>query len=81
MKIRVITCKKKCKSGIRTDYFIKEACIIITEKSDYIFLSPKSLKRLVIMSKQGKASTLDPIQHQEMLQCFEYTNPLRRVFF
>jgi hypothetical protein len=46
-----------------------------------MFLSPKSLKRLVIMSKQGKASTLDPIQHQEMLQCFEYTNPLRRVFF
>ena len=33
-----------------------------------MFLSPKSLKRLVIMSKQGKASTLDPIQHQEMLQ-------------
>ena len=33
-----------------------------------MFFCPKSLKRIVIMSKQGKASTLDQAQHQEMLQ-------------
>ena len=33
-----------------------------------MFFSPKSLKRLVIMSKQGKASTLDQAQHSAMLQ-------------
>ncbi|MDB9948741.1 site-specific integrase [Porticoccaceae bacterium] len=57
---------------------LKEACIIITEKDDYMFLSPKSLKRLVIMSKQGKASTLDPIQHQEMLQFLSNSRHSRR---
>ena len=33
-----------------------------------MFFSPKSLKRMVIMSKQGKASTLDQAQHSAMLQ-------------
>jgi len=33
-----------------------------------MFFSPKSLKRMVIMSKQGKASTLDQAQHSSMLQ-------------
>ena len=33
-----------------------------------MFFSSKSLKRLIIMSKQGKAATLTPTDHQEMME-------------
>jgi len=33
-----------------------------------MFFLSKLLKRLIIMSKQGKAATLTPKQHQEMMQ-------------
>ena len=40
---------------------------------DYMLFSPKLLRGLVIMSKQGKASTLDPAQHQVMLKFLSHS--------